>query len=64
MARLKSTYSLFVEEQEKKGFVKSLSHEVTICIDTKISKAFFIFIASHLLPVRDSMQSAKTLVSI
>lgn len=40
MARLKSTYSLFVEEQEKKGFVKSLSHEVTIRIDTGISKAF------------------------
>ena len=40
MARLKSTYSTYVAAQEKKGAVTSLSHEVTVRIDTRISKAF------------------------
>lgn len=40
MARLKSIYSTYVAEQEKKGAVASLSHEATVRIDTRISKAF------------------------
>lgn len=40
MARLKSTYSTYVAAQEKKGAVISLSHEATVRIDTRISKAF------------------------
>lgn len=40
MARLKSTYSTYVAAQEKKGAVTSLSHEATVRIDTRISKAF------------------------
>lgn len=40
MARIKSTYSVYVATQEEKGVVKSVSHEATVCIDTRISKAF------------------------
>lgn len=59
MARIKSTYSVFVEAQEKLGAVVSLSHEATARIDKKISDAFSSAQKSATLRQRNSVKLMK-----